>query len=99
MALLPTPTLQQGRSETSGRQEGSQYQVGTTLQDVAFKMDFGSYTAAIQRWEQATRPAPSPTVTRADGKPRLNPAFVEWMMGLPDGWVTRCPRCHPHRRR
>jgi DNA (cytosine-5)-methyltransferase 1 len=21
-------------------------------------------------------------------KRRLNPRFVEWMMGLPDGWVT-----------
>jgi DNA (cytosine-5)-methyltransferase 1 len=22
------------------------------------------------------------------GKPLLNPVFVEWMMGLPKGWVT-----------
>jgi DNA (cytosine-5)-methyltransferase 1 len=22
------------------------------------------------------------------GRPRLNPVFVEWMMGLPEGWVT-----------
>lgn len=21
-------------------------------------------------------------------RPRLNPVFVEWMMGLPEGWVT-----------
>lgn len=25
------------------------------------------------------------------GKPRLSPRFVEWMMGLPDGWVTDVP--------
>ena len=23
-----------------------------------------------------------------DGEPRLNTEFVEWMMGLPEGWVT-----------
>jgi DNA (cytosine-5)-methyltransferase 1 len=23
-----------------------------------------------------------------DSKGRLNPVFVEWMMGLPDGWVS-----------
>lgn len=46
---------------------------------------FGSYAAAIARWEPIVgRPAPEPT----DGKRRLNPKFVEWMMGLPDGWVT-----------
>ncbi|MEV1011679.1 hypothetical protein [Streptomyces sp. NPDC049881] len=22
---------------------------------------------------------------------RLNPVFVEWLMGLPDGWVTDTP--------
>lgn len=30
------------------------------------------------------RPAPAP----ADDAQRLNPRFVEWMMGLPVGWVT-----------
>ena len=23
-----------------------------------------------------------------DGRDRLNPRLVEWIMGLPDGWVT-----------
>lgn len=35
------------------------------------------------------RVAPAPTA--ADGKKgghRLSAHFVEWMMGLPDGWVT-----------
>ena len=46
---------------------------------------FGPYADAIARWEPVVgRPAPSPT----DDKRRLNPAFVEWMMGLPAGWVT-----------
>ena len=51
--------------------------------------DFGPYTPAIRRWEHALgRPAPSPTEPGREGKPRLSPAFVEWMMGLPAGWVT-----------
>ena len=50
---------------------------------------WGDYGPAITRWEHLTgRPAPAPTETGRTGKPRLNPAFVEWMMGLPAGWVT-----------
>ena len=51
-------------------------------------VDWGKYAPAIQRWATVLdRPAPAPTVERKD-KRRLNPQFVEWMMGLPDGWVT-----------
>ena len=51
-------------------------------------VDWGQYAPAIRRWESVLdRPAPAPTVERKD-KRRLNPQFVEWMMGLPDGWVT-----------
>lgn len=53
-------------------------------------VEFGPYEAAIRRWEHAiNRPAPEPTVpTGRNGGHRLNPQFVEWMMGLPEGWVT-----------
>lgn len=51
---------------------------------------FGQYAPAIARWEAALgRPAPAPTEpTGKGGAHRLSPRFVEWMMGLPDGWVT-----------
>ncbi len=49
---------------------------------------WGDYGPAIARWEQATRPAPSPTIAGKNGGRRLNPVFVEWMMGLPAGHVT-----------
>ncbi len=62
---------------------------------------FGPYWPAVARWERIIgRPAPDPTIANAtsskrgeldgDDVPtaRLNPRFVEWMMGLPDGWVT-----------
>lgn len=52
--------------------------------------NWGDYEPAIRRWESVTsRVAPSPTL--ADGKNgqhRLSAPFVEWMMGLPEGWVT-----------
>lgn len=48
---------------------------------------WGQYESAITRWESITRPAPQPTIYRTD-RERLNPRFVEWMMGLPDGHVT-----------
>ncbi len=49
---------------------------------------WGVYEPAIRRWERILgRPAPAPT----DERGRLAPRFVEWMMGLPDGWVTGVP--------
>jgi DNA (cytosine-5)-methyltransferase 1 len=51
-------------------------------------LDWGVYEPAIRRWEAALgRPAPWPTDLRG----RLTPVFSEWMMGLPDGWVTCTP--------
>ncbi|WP_240799747.1 DNA cytosine methyltransferase [Streptomyces sp. A1277] len=50
--------------------------------------DWGQYAPAIARWEHVIgRPAPS--ATNALG--RLNPPFVEWLMGLPAGHVTDVP--------
>ncbi|WP_308258327.1 hypothetical protein [Saccharothrix obliqua] len=55
-------------------------------------MDFGGYEPAIQRWEhRLNRPAPDPTTTGQRQSTVLNPAIVEWMMGLPEGWVTALP--------
>lgn len=52
-------------------------------------ISWGKYQQAIDRWEGVLRrPAPSPTEPNRNGKPRLNPAFSEFMMGWPDGWVT-----------
>lgn len=55
-------------------------------------LDWGPYGPAIHRWEQALgRSAPSPTESGSKGQPRLAPAFVEFLMGLPAGWVTGIP--------
>jgi DNA (cytosine-5)-methyltransferase 1 len=51
-------------------------------------LDWGDYEPAIRRWERILgRRAPWPTDTLG----RLTPVFTEWMMGLPDGWVTCTP--------
>lgn len=56
-------------------------------------IDFGQYAAAITRWESVIgRPAPPPTEpTGKGGAHRLSARFTEWMMGLPDGWITDVP--------
>jgi hypothetical protein len=52
--------------------------------------DWGKFEPAVRVWEQAIeREAPSPT--KPDGKEgahRLSSKFTEWMMGLPEGWIT-----------
>lgn len=50
---------------------------------------WGTYEPAIRRWEHVLgRPAPTPV----DDRGRLNPPFVEWMMGYPEGWTAGLPR-------
>lgn len=51
-------------------------------------LDWGDYGPAVRRWERILgRRAPWPT----DLLGRLSPVFTEWLMGLPDGWVTCTP--------
>jgi DNA (cytosine-5)-methyltransferase 1 len=53
---------------------------------------WGPYEPAVRRWERTLgRPAPDPTEPNARNGQRLSPRFVEWMMGLDDGWVTAVP--------
>ncbi len=95
----------EGRPESAGQQGGSDASVGggaapadadssrrraDVLQLRAGQpdLDWGDYEPAIRRWEGILgRPAPWPTDTLG----RLTPVFTEWMMGLPDGWVTCTP--------
>lgn len=62
-------------------------------------IDRGENPASVQRWCQFApaiaawtqilgRSAPEPTEPNAAGNYRLSARFVEWMMGLPDGYVT-----------
>ena len=98
MTLLPTPVVNDmGAGKTTeawdewtarmrdAHSNGNGH--GKSLEQEALR-DFGKYGPAVARWAGVIgRAAPEPTVT-VDGAERLNPVLVEWMMGLPDGWVT-----------
>jgi DNA (cytosine-5)-methyltransferase 1 len=88
LSLLPTPTTMD--SHASGGGYNGQTNVTLTDATVRHPERWGIYAAAIARWEALTRPAPAPTQPGRSG-PRLSPAFVEWLMGLPAGWVTDVP--------
>lgn len=62
---------------------------GPTVQDDKKANDrFGPFADAVRRWEQVIgRAAPEP-ITTVKEKEKINPVFVEWMMGLPEGHVT-----------
>jgi DNA (cytosine-5)-methyltransferase 1 len=50
---------------------------------------WGEYEPAIQRWEAIMdRPAPNPTQPGRHGRPVLSGRFVEFLMGLDDGFVS-----------
>jgi len=77
-----------GVAGMGGPAEGSRRQASTTRQEFGAGSHWGEYAPAITRWEVITgRRAPAPTVHR-NQRDRLNPVFVEWMMGLPEGHVT-----------
>lgn len=51
--------------------------------------NFREFEPAIRHWERVCgRSAPPAAVPSRSGRPQLNPRFSEWLMGLPDGWVT-----------
>lgn len=79
-----------GLGRMGSEAEGSRWQASAAWQEprTGSAARWGDYAPAIHRWQHVIgRPAPSPTIQRA-GRDRLNPVFVEWMMGLPEGWVT-----------
>ena len=94
-ALLPTPNAADSHRGPDLARENRDGSGGDDLQTIIYKTGrdetWGKYALAIHRWEQLTRSAPSPTEPNRNGNPRLNPAFSEWMMGWPAGWVTDVP--------
>src|SRR6056297_1529009 len=60
------------------------------IEDQVLTTNWGKFEPAIKRWEATIgRKAPKPTKPDGkDGAHRLSSKFTEWMMGLPDGWIT-----------
>ena len=87
VTLLGTPRVSAANSSTP-----KQVEAGATksrIEDQVLVTNWGKFAPAIERWESLTRPAPAPTKPDGkDGNHRLSAEFTEWMMGLPEGWVT-----------
>jgi DNA (cytosine-5)-methyltransferase 1 len=85
----PVPSGHRPGSERAGRFAAASGAGVAVAADRAALRRWGRYALAIRRWEHLTgRQAPSPTLVSDDGQYRPAPRFVEWLMGLPDGWVT-----------
>ena len=107
--LFKTPTAQLGTNGAAQhpdkRKAGGH---GPTLDDeVSFLLpepgeevqDWADFEPAIRRQEAVTgRQAPIPTELGPRGGRRLTARFAEWLMGLPDGWVTAVPGLTPPKR-
>lgn len=87
----PTTTNPNSRND-DGRLGSTQRgtQRGETTTGHSERTNWGEYGPAIRRHEtRFSRSAPRPTEpTGRNRGHRLSPRFTEWMMGLPDGWVT-----------
>jgi DNA (cytosine-5)-methyltransferase 1 len=87
--LLPTVTTQESKSGPSQLNRNTPPLNAILPEMQRLQTNWGKFTDAIERWESLTRPAPSPTKPDGkDGSHRLSAEFTEWMMGLPEGWVT-----------
>src|SRR5690606_41854519 len=86
LTLCPPPT---GSGSGNDRSPSPGAVVRPSLASLARRDRWGKYAPAIARWEQVIgRPAPDPTEPGRNGLLRLSTRFVEWLMGLPAGWVT-----------
>lgn len=95
--LLPTPNAMDaiGRRSDEALARAKTKGGVSNLKDIELirnpvGTDFGKYTEAVSRWEDLIGRAPHPTEPSAkqNEDPRLSAKFVEWMMGLPEGWIT-----------
>jgi hypothetical protein len=93
--LLPTPIVRDykdGQSEVLRNGKVQTDTVGRAIMNSGevSKNKWGKFEQAVKIWEQEVeREAPSPTKPDGkDGNHRLSSKFTEWMMGLPEGWIT-----------
>ena len=89
-SLLPTPNTMDdlpARDESKiDRSKGG----FSNVRETVMRPNFDRFEPAVKRWEQVTgMEAPAPTKPDGkDGAHRLSSKFTEWMMGLPEGWIT-----------
>jgi DNA (cytosine-5)-methyltransferase 1 len=88
--LSPTPQVDD--SKNTGHNQDRRLTLASEVWETERTTSWGKFEPAIRRWEEVLgRPAPAPTKPDGkDGAHRLSSKFTEWMMGLPDGWITDC---------
>lgn len=86
--LMGTPRTSSANGATTKQVEADAPK--SRIEDQVLTTSWGKFEPAIRRWETTIgRPAPAPTKPDGkDGSHRLSSKFTEWMMGLPDGWIT-----------
>jgi DNA (cytosine-5)-methyltransferase 1 len=87
--VMLLPTVQVDDAKNTGHNQERRSTLASEVWLAENTTNWGKFEPAIRRWEELTRPAPAPT--KPDGKDdahRLSAEFTEWMMGLPQGWVT-----------
>lgn len=86
--LIGTPRTSSANGSTSKQVANGAKK--SRIEDSVLTTLWGKFEPAIRRWEQVIdRPAPAPTKPDGkDGNHRLSSEFTEWLMGLPEGWVT-----------
>jgi hypothetical protein len=95
--LMPTPTARDYKDGTAERERDGVVQTDSVARTIfnsgeVSSTNWGKFEPAIRRWEEVLgRPAPAPTKPDGkDGSHSLSSAFTEWMMGVPQGWITDC---------
>jgi hypothetical protein len=76
----------------NGNGQGTPLGIAVQRLPVQQVVDWGPYACAVLRWAQVLGTLPPHPVEPGRTGMRLAPAFVEWMQGLPAGWVTGVPR-------
>ena len=88
--LLPTTrvSMANGPTQKEIREGNPKKRIETEV--MLGETNWGRFEPAIRRWEEILgRPAPAPTKPDGkDGGNRLSSLFTEWLMGLPEGWIT-----------
>jgi DNA (cytosine-5)-methyltransferase 1 len=86
--LLPTPLVDD--SKNTGHNTNRIPTLASVTYQTEKSNSWGKFAPAIERWEKVLgRPSPAPTKPDGkDGAHRLSSLFTEWLMGLPEGWVT-----------
>jgi len=83
------PTVQVDDSKNTGHNQERRTTLASEVWLAENTLNWGKFEPAIRRWEAITRKSPAPTKPDGkDGAHRLSAEFTEWMMGLPEGWVT-----------